>query len=133
MNCINPKPKKFLRLLGEGLVQRGILKQEEKRYLWVIPYIVFPQRDASAKYWVKQNLRGVILAGELADAHSVMVLSLVRSANMLDLVFTRDEIKTAKKRIARITRETFLDQEVRETMEEIESAVNTLVIAALRP
>ncbi len=133
INCINPKPKRFLRLLGEGLVQKGVLQQEEKRYLWVIPYIVFPQRDASAKYWVKQHLRGMVLAGEIGDAHSVMVLSLVRAANMLDFVFTRDEIKAAKKRIARITRDTILDQEVRETIEEIESSVTTLVISALRP
>jgi hypothetical protein len=131
IDAINPKPKKFLKRLGEGLVQKGILNQEEKRYLWVIPYIVFPQKDASAKYWVKQHLRGVVLAGEVADFHSVMVLSLVQAGMMLDYVFTRDEIKAARKRIAKITRDTLLGQEVTDAIAEIEASVTTLVISAM--
>ncbi len=133
INEINPHPKKALQRLGEGLVAKGILHQEEKRYLWVIPYVVFPQQDASAKYWVKQHLRGVVLAGEIADLHSLMVLSLVRAGNMLDFVFTRDEMKAASKRITRIMRETLPRLAVMESVEEIEAAVTALVIATIRP
>jgi hypothetical protein len=50
-------------LFSERLVKRNILKIEHKRYLWVIPYDVFPQVDASAKYWVKHHLRRAVLAG----------------------------------------------------------------------
>lgn len=128
---INPKPKKLLKHLGEGLVQKGILTQEEKRYLWVVPYTVFPQHDGSAKYWVKQHLRGVVLAGEVADAHSLMVLNLIQSSSMLDFVFTRDELKAARKRIAKITKETILGQQVYEAVEEIDQAVAALTVAAI--
>jgi hypothetical protein len=130
---INPKPKRFLKCLGEGLEQKGVLHQEEKRYLWVIPYIVFPQQDASAKYWVKQHLRGVVLAGEIADVHSMMVLSLVRAGNMLDFIFTRDEIKAARKRISKITQESLLGQELTEAIAEIEMSVNALAISEISP
>jgi hypothetical protein len=109
------------------------LNQEEKRFLWVIPYMVFPQQDASAKYWIKQHLRAVVLAGEIADAHSILVLSLVRAAGLLDFVFTRDEVKAARKRIEAITSDTILDPEVRGAVEEINAAVTALVISAVRP
>jgi golgi phosphoprotein 3 len=130
---LNPKPKKFLKRLGEGLVQKGILAQKEKRYLWVIPYVVYPQQDASAKYWVKQHLRGVVLAGEVADFHSVMVLSLVRVGGLLDFVFTRDELKAARKQVDRITKDALLGQAVTEAIQETEDAVAALVIAAMTP
>jgi hypothetical protein len=125
---INHKPKKLLRRLGEGLVAKGILRQEEKHYLWVIPYVVFPQQDASAKFWVKQHLRSVILAGEIADHHAVMVLILAQASGMLDFVFTRDEIKTARKRIAKIARDSHLGLEINQAIAEIETAVAELVI-----
>ena len=130
---INPKPNKFLKRLGEGLVQKGILYQEEKRYLWVIPYLVFPQQDASAKYWVKQHLRGVVLGGEVGDFHTVVVLSLARAGNMLDFIFTRDEMKAARKRVGSIIKDSLAGFEMREIIEEVEDAVANLVISAIRP
>ena len=123
INEITHKPKKLLRRLGEGLVAKGILRQEEKHYLWVIPYLVFPQQDASAKFWVKQHLRSVILAGEIADFHAVLTLILAQAGGMLEFIFTRDEIKTARKRIAKIARDTRLGPEINAAIAEIEDAV----------
>ncbi len=132
------KPKRFLKRLGEGLVQKGVLNQAEKHFLWVIPYVVFPQQDASAKYWIKQHLRAVVLAGEIADPHTLMVLSLIHAGGLLDFVFTRDELKAARKRIASYTgngtaKEGSLPQEISEPMAEINFAVTEWVIAAVRP
>ena len=132
------KPKKLLEHLGEGLVQKGILNQTEKRFLWVIPYVVFPQQDASAKYWIKQHLRAVVLAGEIADMHSLMVLGLIRAGGLMDFVFTRDELKAARKRIANYTESGIsadgsLAQAISEPMEEINAAVTALAVSAVRP
>ncbi len=125
---INSQPKSFMKHLAEGLVHKEILHQQEKRYLWVVPYLVFPQKDASAKYWVKQHLRGVVLAGDIADTHTMMMLNLLCAGSLLDFVFNRDEIKAARQRIEKITRSTLLGQGVVQAMEEIDTAVNKLVV-----
>jgi hypothetical protein len=137
IDAIIQKPKRFLKRLGEGLVKKGVLNQAEKRFLWVIPYVVFPQQDASAKYWIKQHLRAVVLAGEIADTHALMVLDLIRAGGLLDFVFTRDELKAARKRIASYTGDGVaaggLAQEISEPMAEINAAVTALAVAAVRP
>ncbi len=60
-----------------------------------------------------------------------MVLSLVRAGNMLDFVFTRDEVKAARKRISRMIQEAIQSRALMETIEEIEAAVTSLVISTI--
>ena len=79
INRLSESVKKLQRRVGMGLVEKGVLQLEEKRFLWVIPYEAFPQVDASAKYWVKQSPRQVVLAGEKAEARSIALLGLVRA------------------------------------------------------
>jgi len=81
------------------LVQHKVIALEKKRYSWVIPYEAFPQVQASAKYSVKQHLRGIVLTGELVDAPDITLLSLLKACGLLRLVFTRDERKAADKKV----------------------------------
>lgn len=114
--------KRLQRRVGMQLVHRGILRREEKRYLWVIPYEAFPQQDASAKFWLKQRLRAAVLAGGPADPRTVALLGLLRACDLLDLIFTRDEIKVARKTVDTLTQTDEFARGVREAVEEIEAA-----------
>ena len=89
--------KKTYKELGERLVEKGILKKEPRKYLWVIPSEAFPEKDASAKYLIKNKLRAVVLTGKKPEADVLALLSLVRACNMLDSIFTKDELKMARK------------------------------------
>jgi len=81
------------------LVERKVIVVEKKRFLWVIPYELFPMVDASAKYWVKRHLRGVLLAGEPVEGSDIPLLSLLMACRLLGLVFTRDERRSAEKKV----------------------------------
>jgi len=130
INRLNDSVKKLQRRVGMRLVDQGILKLEEKRYLWVIPYEAFPQVDASAKYWVKQSLRQVVLAGEKAESHTVALLGLVRASEMLEFVFTRDELKTARKKIDQLTIDDEIGIGIRDAIEAIEAAAVAAALAS---
>lgn len=131
LEAINPKPKKLLNYLAFGLVEQGILNFEERRYLWVIPYQVFSQQDPSVKYWIKEHLRGVVLAGDVADLHTLMVLNLLRSGGILNLVFTRDEMKAARERIQMLAAGAWDDPQAIDLAEEIHTAIMGLTAAAV--
>jgi golgi phosphoprotein 3 len=73
------------------LVERKVVVIEKKQYAWVIPYPAFALVQASAKYPLKQHLRGIILAGEPADPTDILLLSLVKACRLMRLMFTRDE------------------------------------------
>jgi golgi phosphoprotein 3 len=65
----------------------------------VIPYSVYPQQNASAKYWIKHQLRAVVMANEKAETRTLILLSLLKACRLLNLVFTKDERKAAANQI----------------------------------
>jgi Golgi phosphoprotein 3 len=112
------------------LVEKGILYKEEKRYLGVVPYEAYPEQDGTAKYWIKYHLREVALDGGKPEARIVVLLSLVKACEMIDLVFARDEIKPARKKIERLVENEVITQEVCETLNAIMDASTAAIIAA---
>src|SRR5271157_230325 len=95
--------KHNIKSVVKRLVERHVIRIEQKRYLWVIPYELYPQQDASAKYWVKQHLRSIVLAGEKAESADIALLGLLRACRLLSLVFTHDEYKAAEKQVNELT------------------------------
>ena len=87
--------KQTVKQVAEQLAGQNVIMIEKKGYAWISPYIVYPQVDASAKYWVKHHLRAVVLAGEKPEVPDVALLSLLKACRLLRLVFTRDERKSA--------------------------------------
>ena len=122
--------RKLQKRLAENLVVKGILKQEEQRYLWVIPYEAYPQVDASAKYWLKNFLREVLLTGIKADEHAIVLLSLIRACGMLQFIVTRDEQKVARRKIELLTHDEEIGKAVRDAIEMIEAAATTAAMMA---
>jgi golgi phosphoprotein 3 len=111
------------------LLEKGVLCEQEKRYLWVIPYSVYPQQDASAKYWVKNQLRSVVMANEKAEGRVLILLSLLKACRLLNLVFTKDERKAAEKHIEALVKGEEFGEAVFATLESIEeAAVQALIL-----
>jgi hypothetical protein len=115
--------KKLDKRLAYHLVDLGVLLKEEKRFLGVVPYEAYPAQDASARFWIKQHLRSVVLGGEAPDAHTAMLLSLVRACDLLGRVFTRDELKTARRQVETLTGGEIVGEAVRVVIETIEAAI----------
>jgi hypothetical protein len=120
---------KLEKRLATRLVEQGVLRKEEKRFLGVVPYEAYPAQDASARFWIKQHLRSVALGGEAPDGHTAMLLSLVRACDLLERVFTRDESKTARKKIEALTRGEAIGEAVQQAIETIETATLAAIMA----
>jgi hypothetical protein len=99
-----------------------VIAIEKKRYAWISPYIVYPLVNASAKYWVKQGLRGIVLAGENAEANDIALLRLLKACRLLRLVFTQDERKVAGKKVDALTQGGVFSETFASLLAEIESA-----------
>ena len=123
-------PKKLKHNLLASLQAKGILKDEEKRFFWVIPYAEYSLKNASAKYALKQKLRAVVLGGETATSHEIVLLSLLKASNMLDHLFTHDEFKSAVKQVAALTASEAFGQAVNDVMGEVMASMSAAVIVA---
>jgi Golgi phosphoprotein 3 len=130
INLFSTGTKKFQARLGERLVAQGVLTREEKRYLWVTPYAPYPLLDANARYWIKHRLREVALTQQTAGERDVALLSLLRAGNLLDHIFTRDELKLARKKVDQLTRDEQIGQGVLEAIQAVEAATVTATMVA---
>jgi hypothetical protein len=120
--------RKLPKKTAQRLVEKNVLQIVEKHYLWVIPYEVFPQVDASAKYWVKQHLRSAVLAGGETTPGIIAFLSLLKACRLLNLVFTRDEIKAATLKVDGLVKGEPFGAAVAEMIAEIEAAMAATVV-----
>lgn len=109
------------------LAEMNVITLEEKRVLWIIPNELYPQKDASVKYWVKEHLRSVVLTGEKAEPADVALLSLLAACDMLRLVFTRDERKAASKKVKAIAKGEVFGEAVAQLLQDIESSAAAVV------
>jgi hypothetical protein len=131
INVFGSKSKKLQKGLTTSLLAKNILKEEKKRFLWVIPYVEYTQLDASAKFWRKQHLRAIVLADDKADEQSIVLLSLLKACNLLSNIFTEDEIKLAKKQVDELVKDEAIGQAVGEIVDEITTAAAAAAMAAV--
>jgi golgi phosphoprotein 3 len=127
INRLNPKPEKLRRQIIKGLIQKGIFTQEDDRLIWVIPSPFHPEIKASTKYSVIKHLRSVVLAHEEANPATISFLSLVSTCDLLDLLFLRDERKTANQRINELMVYHAMQNPNLETVQEITTAIASVV------
>ena len=116
--------KKLSRRVGDKLVDNNVLTRENKRYFWVMPSVEYPNSEATAKYWVKQWLREAVLIDnpQNKNPHALALLGLVRACDMLEFVFTRDELKTANRQIDQLVMQDEIGKSVQEALDAIEAA-----------
>lgn len=130
VSSFGEKDKKLRKGILTSLVSRGVLSEQEKRFLWIIPYTGYANQDASARFTLKQQLRAVVLGGTPLDEQSLALLSLVRAAGLEDHLFTRDEIKQARRRIEELTKSEAVGQAVVEAIQAVESASAAVIVIA---
>jgi hypothetical protein len=119
------EPKKLRKSLVERLETNEVVKQEENRLSWVIPYADSQDSNAPAKFVIKSRLRQSVLVDEDLDVHDLALLGLVKACSLLNLIFTKDERKLARRRIYEIMVGKMLGNPSIQAIQEIEAAVES--------
>ena len=114
--------RKLPRQVVQRLTELGLLREEDRRYYWIAPNAVYPQPDAPAKYWIKNELRAAGLTLNKPERRNIVLLSLLRGCRLLGLVFTRDERKAAVKRVEELAKDEDFGDAVAQTLADIEAA-----------
>jgi golgi phosphoprotein 3 len=121
--------KKMKDQIIENLIQKNVIAAKKKKFLW-IPYKEYSQQDTTAKFFSKEMLRLVVFAKEKSGDHAIILLSLVRACDLLDHLFTVDEIAAAKTRVNDLVKNEVLGNSVMATIQEISDAAAIAVLAA---
>jgi hypothetical protein len=85
--------------LARRLVARGILREEDRTFLWAFHDHRFPTDDPGQESSIRGKIRDVALDGAEPDRRTLLLLSLVNACNLADSLFSREERKQATRRI----------------------------------
>ena len=129
VEIFSTKPKKLEKSLVGSLIAKKVLKEKKKKLLWVIPFLDYSQADASAKFWRKRHIRAIILAGEKIDPQSAALLSLLKSCNLLDYLFTNDEMHYARKRTEELINDPSLTGAYMAISDKVSAACEDVIVA----
>ena len=84
------------------LVERGILRREEKRILWVFKERRYPMIDDTEEKEVKRRLVDLLLSDEIPSPRDVALIALVDACDLLGAVLSAREVERVGPRVEQI-------------------------------
>ena len=112
------------RLLRQ-LVNKGVLKIENRKILWMFNVRRYPMMDNQEVKEVRNRLRGLIMSDEIPDSREVVLISLVYACNLLEYMFSPQELARWKYRIESLAKLDLIGQQVGRSITEITQALAT--------
>jgi Golgi phosphoprotein 3 len=85
--------------LLDRLVLRGILRNEEHHFLWLIPYHRYPEADGAPERNIRQKVHDVVLHGATADESTALLIALIGACGLGKEVFPGQKTREIKKRL----------------------------------
>jgi golgi phosphoprotein 3 len=90
-----------VQILGR-LVQAGILRTEDRQFLWVFSRRAYPQNTGREEREAKARLLSVIFNDDVPDSRDTLLLGLADSTGVLDAILSPEDRRKASNRIAQV-------------------------------
>ena len=118
--------------LLDRLIERGIIRREEHRILWVFPADRFPTEDAAPERALRQAIRAIVIEGATVtpQPRTAALIALLTSANLTGMVFDRDERNHYKNRIDAVASGELMGEAVATAVKDAQAAVTAAIIAS---
>lgn len=111
--------EKYQEMALKRLIAKGILREEDGRFLWVFHTRRYPVVDDTEQREVRARLRQLVLTDEIPDPRDVVLICLIDASGLLGLVLSRDEIAQTKTRVEQLGRLDLIGQAVTKAVAEI--------------
>lgn len=109
------------------LIERGILKEQEGRFLWVFETRRYPLIDGKELREVKRRIADLLLSDEIPDPRDIVIIALAQSCGLLGRVFSESELRSAQDRIDQIAKMDLIGQAMTDMMVELNAALTKLL------
>lgn len=118
--------------IATQLCDLGILKQDERKILWLFTQKVYPELDGSWEDTIRQRMAEVMFDPKSrADARTSVLIALASHAGLLTSNFAKEEIRQHRKRIKQLAKGDFLAAGATQaTIQAVQAAV---VVAVMIP
>jgi hypothetical protein len=103
----------------ERLIERGILRREESRVLWVFGARRYTMIESNELQEVTLRIVGLLTSDEIPDPRDIVIIALARSCGLLERIFSPAELTRSQARIDQIVRLDLIGQAVRAAIEHL--------------
>lgn len=110
------------------LVEKGILKMEEKKILWVFETRRYPVVDDTEEKEVKRRILDLLFSDEIPSPRDVVLVSLVDSCRLFPKILSSYEAERLAPRIEQITRLDLIGQAVSQVLEQLRSDLANVML-----
>ena len=105
------------------LVDRGILRREDNRFLWVFHSRRYPIIDGKAEREVKLRIMEVLFGDQIPDPRDVVIICLVDACGILKEMLSDRELERASERIGQVTKLDLIGQAVSKAVWDIQASI----------
>lgn len=110
--------------IAAGLCQRGILREDEDRVLWLFRRKLFPQRDPRHERRIIERLRRAIFTETRSVApRTAILIALANGSGLLRIPFDKRELRGRKERLTRITEGQLLGRAMHDAIKAVQAAI----------
>lgn len=114
---------------ARNLVDRGILRRDERTVLLLFKRTVYPEADGRPEEEIIGRLERALYTEEPVDPGTAVLLSVADATGLLGLTFPRKELKQLRERIAQVVNGEAIGKATREQIAAVQTA--TLVAAVI--
>jgi len=104
----------------QRLVQRGILRVEEKRLLWVFRTRTYPPTSGIEEREVKSRVMTLLNNDAIPDSRDTLLIGLLRASGLFEVLLSRSELHRLEPRIAAITQLEEMNRALEHTITELQ-------------
>jgi Golgi phosphoprotein 3 len=107
----------------KSLTERGVLRHEQSKLLWVIDIERFPMVDNKPQQHVKLRLANAILGDDIPDTRDIMLVSIADQCGLLGYVLSDAELENRKDRIRLLTRLETISRKVGDAIHSLDKSI----------
>jgi hypothetical protein len=128
---VNKLPRAWIKeRVLDRLIERGVLRREEHRILWIIPADRFPAEADSPEHHVREAVRAAVLDGATPQPRAAVLIGILKACDLLDTVFSKEERKRHRDRIDQIAGVEMMGQAVSKAVKDMQAATMAAITAA---
>jgi Golgi phosphoprotein 3 len=107
----------------KSLIERGILRHEHAKLLWVIDVERFPMVDNQPVQHVKLRLANAILTDAIPDTRDIMLVSIAEQCGLLGYVLSDVELETRQERIRALSQLETISRKVADAIHALDKSI----------
>ncbi|MYR46551.1 GPP34 family phosphoprotein [Streptomyces sp. SID5910] len=109
----------------QGLLDKGVIREERTRRWGIFPTSRYPEADASVEAVVRQRLESVVLEGEEPDARTAALVVLLHTGGLRDLVFAGADTTAVDERMAELAEGHWAEPAMKQLIDSVYVALTT--------